>query len=203
MERHIATLVSDVLARLNDPHATAASLALCQQTPYDQRFWSKGPSYALVPLESELCGFAPSRRLKTRPASDRNLYEYRLAGGHFIEATSRNRDGVTDQTQVFFSEHDALYSLRFDNEMLPISMSKATMDNGIITSALRVDVDGDYWHYDYLREQGQITQMIANCSNSPPGFVLHVTYEDDQLAGIHTLRGEERIYTYQRKRWSR
>ncbi|WP_416421569.1 hypothetical protein RAM80_16515 [Pseudomonas sp. App30] len=189
--------VKRMLGRMEDEQFVARIVSDFESLPFDEEFWSKGPSYVLLPFGLELTGYPPAKRLAKRPKGDRNLHHYKVSNGDVVGVVSLNESGDVVDQEVFFQQAERRISVRFDNDNLPVSSTELHMVEGAVKSAMRVDIDGDYWAYNYFYEGGKVVKLQANASNSPPDVEIYVEYKGENTSGLYFLKDSRKVYLYE------
>lgn len=188
--------VKRMLERMEDENFTSRMLSNFESLSFDEEFWSRGPAYVLLPYGLELTGYPPAKKFSKRLKGDKNLHHYKVSGGNVVSAVSLNEKGRVVDVEVFFQEFENCFSIRFDNDHLPVSSTELYTLEGKVDFAIRVDIDGDYWAYKYFYEGGKVVKMLANASNSPPNIEIYVEYEIEKLSGLYFLKDARKVYLY-------
>ncbi|WP_455921735.1 hypothetical protein [Pseudomonas putida] len=195
-ESELELEVKRILERMEDENFTSRMFSNFESLSFDEEFWSRGPAYVLLPYGLELTGYPPAKKFSKRLKGDKNLHHYKVSGGNVVSSVSLNEKGCIVDVEVFLQESEKYFSIRFDNDQLPVSSTELCTLEGKVDFAIRVDIDGDYWAYKYFYEGGKVVKMLANASNSPPNIEIYVEYEVDELSGIYFWKSGHKVYLY-------
>ncbi|UFH49092.1 hypothetical protein [Pseudomonas sp. KNUC1026] len=159
-----------------------STLRTVQQAGLTVAFWSKSPAYTTMPLLMELSGFAPGRVYRTEPKSRKGIFAYYTTQNKV--SRSEQYDAKEKLLEVVGYEYtpERIISRKFDKRGTCESLTLTVLADEQPSWACRVDSDGEYWCYEYTCNDGRVQNLIAYASNSVPGTVINVEYDEEAVA---------------------
>ncbi|ENY74697.1 hypothetical protein RDI61_28490 [Pseudomonas plecoglossicida] len=158
--------------------------------------WSKGVGISFIPYELEMSGVKPSRLTAKEPTSKKNINKYYYVDGRLQKVDIYNAKGEIHGFEYFFYDDRRDYSIKMNRHGERLWLKVIDKEQGEVRKACRVDFDSEFWTLGYDWNQGRLQEILTFSSNSLPGIKIYPVFEEGDLVGLFTLRGEEKIYIY-------
>lgn len=158
--------------------------------------WSKGGGISFIPYELEMSGIKPSRLSAKEPVSKKNINKYYYVEGQLNKVDVYNAKGEIHGFEYFFYDDRRAYSLKMNRHGERLWLKVIDIEQGEVRKACRIDFDSEFWTLGYEWSEGRLQEILTFSSNSLPGIKIYPVFEENNLVGLFTLRGEERIYVY-------
>ncbi|MCY1430913.1 hypothetical protein D9M71_468710 [compost metagenome] len=161
--------------------------------------WSRGPAISIVPYELEMAGVTPSKMNPKEPSSKKNACKHYYSGDGIGKVEVYNSRGELHEVECFVYFDGRVCALKKNRHGENLWLKIAEIENGRVTRACRVDLDAEFWSFEYSWCEGVLQKIVTLSSNSLPGVIVFPEYgEGRELEGMYFMRGDVKVYLYQR-----
>ena len=159
--------------------------------------YSKDPVFDFIPFKTTLSYLEYGSFLKNKPKINKDIYVYKQDESEKLTRIEYWGDNEKLSWIELF-DYDNDLSITIDSYSELLFISKIYKKNHILTDAMFISIDDINVHYNYIYNNGKITEIDSfsfdenNAFNSATR--LNVIYGEDGKVNIYNLNGSEKVF---------
>lgn len=191
----LASFKDEIVRKFED--ASFISTFMAEDMGGVKEVWAKGPAKSPIPYELELAGVTPCKFLAKEPAIKKNAHRYLYDDNARVKKVDiYSARGEPYEVEHYIYEGCRIYALKTNRHGENLWLKAVEYDQDQISRACRVDMDAEFWSFQYEWSERSLQEILTFSSNSVPGVKIYPEYRKNLLVGLYFMRGEERVYIY-------
>ena len=159
--------------------------------------YSKAPVCDFIPFKTILSYLEYGSFLKNKPKSNKDIYIYKKDESEKLTRIEYWGDNEKLSWMELF-DYDNDLSITIDSYSELLFISKLYKKNDIITGSMLISIDDISIHYNYIYNDGKITEIDSFSFDENNDFAskvrLNVIYGEDGKTNIYYLNGSEKVF---------